>query len=56
MRFGLSSRDLALAGEDGRIRVGPADYRLWVGGGQQDSGAPGVAGHFNIMGTELLPP
>jgi beta-glucosidase len=56
VRFSVSSRDLALAGEDGRMRVGPADYRLWVGGGQPDTGAPGVAGHFNITGSELLPP
>jgi beta-glucosidase len=59
VRFRLSSRDLALAGEDGRMRVEPAEYRLWVGGGQQDTGAPaapGVAGHFNVVGTRLLPP
>jgi beta-glucosidase len=56
VRFSLSSRDLALAGDDGRMRVGPANYRLWVGGGQPDTGAPGIAADFNITGSELLPP
>jgi beta-glucosidase len=56
VRFSLSPRDLALAGDDGRMRVGPGDYRLWVGGGQPDTSAPGVVGQFNITGSELLPP
>jgi beta-glucosidase len=56
VRFNLSSRDLALAGEDGRMRITPAQYRLWVGGGQPDTGAPGLKGQFEVTGTETLAP
>jgi beta-glucosidase len=55
VRLSVSPRDLAQAGEDGRLRVRPGTWRLWVGGGQPDTGAPGVAGQFNIAGSELLP-
>jgi beta-glucosidase len=55
VRLPLSPRDLALADEDGRMRVSPAKYRLWVGGGQPASGAPGVAGNFNAVVTVTLP-
>ena len=56
VRFELSSRDLAFAGDDGRWRIEPADYRLWVGGGQPDSGAAGMTGHFRVTGHEVLSP
>ena len=56
VRFELSPRDLAFAGDDGRLRIVPADYRLWVGGGQPDTGAAGLAGHFRVTGREVLPP
>jgi beta-glucosidase len=56
VRFRLSARDLALAADDGRMQVGPAQYRLWVGGGQPGTGAPGLAGQFKVTGTEVLPP
>jgi beta-glucosidase len=55
VQFELSARDLALAGEDGRLRVEPADYRVWVGGGQQGTDAPGVSGRFKVTGNEVLP-
>jgi beta-glucosidase len=55
VRFALSPRDLALADADGRMRVSPAGYRLWIGGGQPASGAPGVDGSFNTVGTVTLP-
>jgi beta-glucosidase len=56
VRFELLPRDLALAGENGRMRIVPADYRVWVGGGQPDSGAPGLRGRFAVTGTKVLEP
>ena len=55
VRFELSVRDLALAGDDGRMRVVAGDYSLWLGGGQPQTGAAGVAGHFNVTGSHELP-
>jgi len=51
----LSSRDLALVGEDGMYRVTPGEYELWVGGGQPGTGAAGVSGSFTIQGSQVLP-
>ncbi len=53
--FALDPRDLAFADEQGVMRVSAADYRLWVGGGQPDTGAPGVAGSFRVTGEKALP-
>ncbi len=51
----LSSRDLALVGEDGMYRVTPGHCELWVGGGQPGTGAAGVSGSFTIQGSQMLP-
>jgi beta-glucosidase len=56
VRFNLSPRDLALAGDDGRLKVAPAQYRLWIGGGQPDTGAPGLRGQFEVTGSQVLEP
>ena len=56
VHFNLSPRDMALAGEDGRMRIAPADYRLWIGGGQPDTGAPGLGGQFQMTGSQVLEP
>jgi beta-glucosidase len=56
VRFDLSPRDLALAGDNGRMQIAPADYRLWVGGGQPDTGAPGLRGQFAVTGSKVLEP
>jgi beta-glucosidase len=56
VRFNLSLRDLALAGEDGRMRILPAEYRLWIGGGQPDTGSPGLGGQFAVTGSQELEP
>jgi len=53
--FKLDPRDLAFADAKGVMRITPATYRLWVGGGQPDTGAPGVAGSFTTMGALVLP-
>jgi beta-glucosidase len=51
----LTPRDLALAGDDGTLRITPATYKLWVGGGQPSTGASGLAGNFNVEGNQELP-
>jgi len=56
VHFNLSARDLALAGDDGRMRINPAQYQLWIGGGQPDTGAPGLRGQFEVSGTQVLEP
>ena len=56
VRFELSPRDLALAGDDGRMQITPAQYRIWVGGGQPDTGAPGLKGQFAVTGNRVLEP
>jgi len=53
--FHLAPRDLAFADEKGAMRVRPADYRLWIGGGQPGTGAPGAATGFRIAGEAVLP-
>jgi beta-glucosidase len=51
----LSSRDLALVGEDGMYRVTPGRCELWVGGGQPGTAAAGISGSFTIQGSQVLP-
>ena len=53
--FRLDPRDLAFADEAGTMRVRPTDYRLWVGGGQPGTGAPGAAAGFRVTGEAVLP-
>jgi beta-glucosidase len=53
--FRLTPRDLALADERGVMRIEAGGYRLWVGGGQPGTGAPGVAGKFATTGSLALP-
>ena len=55
VRFELNTRDLALVDADGRMRVRPSGYRIWVGGGQPGTGAAGLAGRFATSGTLTLP-
>jgi beta-glucosidase len=55
LEFQLSSRDLALADGDGRLRITSATYDLWVGGGQPDAGVGGVSGTFQMHGDQELP-
>ena len=55
LRFELSPRDLGSVTPDGAIRVVAGQYRLFVGGGQPDSGLPGSSGHFAIKAAIALP-
>ena len=53
--FRLSPRDLAFADTTGVMRIAAGDYRLWVGGGQPGTEAPGVAARFRTTGELSLP-
>jgi len=54
VRFDLSARDLALADPDGAMKVSPAGYQVWVGGGQPGRRTPGQGGQFQITGSVTL--
>jgi beta-glucosidase len=55
LTFRLAPRDMAFADAKGVMRIVPANYQLWVGGGQQGTGAPGAAGQFQVEGMLALP-
>jgi len=55
VRFHLDPRDLAYATADGTMTVTPGRYRLWVGGGQRGTGAPGQSADFIVTGTRVMP-
>ncbi len=55
VQFELKDRDLGMVTEDGRPIIAAGDYTLSIGGGQPDTGAPGVTGHFHIDGQLGLP-
>jgi beta-glucosidase len=48
LHFELKDRDLGIVTEDGNPIVAAGDYTIIIGGGQPDTGAPGVSGHFHI--------
>jgi beta-glucosidase len=54
VRFHLNPRDLGMVTEKGNPMVAEGDYRISIGGGQPDMGAPGVSGHFHIDGQYAL--
>ena len=41
--------------EDGHPIIAGGDYTISIGGGQPDTGAPGVTGHFHVEGQIALP-
>lgn len=55
MRFELKPRDMSIVTDTGEIVVAEGNYAVSVGGGQPDTGAPGVAGAFRVKGTQTLP-
>ncbi len=55
VHFELKQRDLGMVTEEGNPIIAPGDYTISVGGGQPDTGAPCVAGHFHIDGQYALP-
>ena len=56
MEFQLNPRDLAFADSNGAMRITPGEYRIWVGGGQPGTVAPGSADKFRVTGELLLEP
>jgi len=55
VHFELKARDLSMVTDDGVIEVAAGKYKVSVGGGQPDTGAPTAAGTFEVTGTKVLP-
>jgi len=55
VHFELKGRDLGMVTAAGQPIIANGDYTVSVGGGQPDTGAPGVTGHFRIDGQIDLP-
>jgi len=55
VHFELKARDLGMVTEDGNPIIAQGDYTISIGGGQPDTGAPDVTGHFHIDGQYALP-
>ncbi|WP_242146983.1 glycoside hydrolase family 3 C-terminal domain-containing protein [Sphingomonas sp. BAUL-RG-20F-R05-02] len=55
LTFQLDPRDLALSDATGAMVASAATYRVWVGGGQPDTGAPGAQASFRMTGSAALP-
>ena len=55
LHFVLKNRDLGMVTEDGHSKIVEGDYTMSIGGGQPDTGAPVVTGHFHIDGWAPLP-
>ena len=50
VRFTLNPRDLSCVSEEGEIRVAPGAYKVFVGGGQPNTKAPGKASRPHYSG------
>jgi beta-glucosidase len=55
VHFELEDRDLGMVTEDGNPIVAAGEYTISIGGGQPDTGAPSVSGHFHVEGQVALP-
>ena len=55
LRFELNERDLSMVSEAGDPIIAEGQYSVSVGGGQPDTGAPAIAGKFQVKGTKKLP-
>ncbi|HUI54771.1 MAG TPA: glycoside hydrolase family 3 C-terminal domain-containing protein [Bryobacteraceae bacterium] len=55
VKFTLNPRDLSCVSEDGETRVAPGAYKVFVGGGQPDTKAPGKEVALTIQGEQKLP-
>jgi beta-glucosidase len=55
VHFDLKPRDLGMVTEDGNPIIAQGDYTVSIGGGQPDTGAPGVTGQFHVDGQFALP-
>jgi beta-glucosidase len=55
VHFELKNRDLGIVTEEGHPIIAAGDYTISIGGGQPETGAPGVTGHFRVEGQVDLP-
>jgi beta-glucosidase len=55
VRFELKDRDLSMVTDTGQPIIASGDYTISVGGGQPDTAAPSVTGHFHVDGQIALP-
>jgi beta-glucosidase len=55
VQFELGKRDLSMVTDDGHPIIAAGDYTVSIGGGQPDTGAPSVTGHFHIDSQIALP-
>ncbi|MBB5942500.1 glycoside hydrolase family 3 C-terminal domain-containing protein [Xanthomonas sp. 3307] len=55
LSFALDARQLSDVDRSGQRAVEAGDYRLFVGGGQPGTGAPGDSAAFSISGRVVLP-
>ncbi len=55
VKFTLNPRDLSSVNEDGETRVAPGAYKVFVGGGQPGTKAPGQEVALTIQGEQKLP-
>jgi len=55
VRFELKNRDFGMVTELGDPIIAAGEYTISIGGGQPNTGAPGVSGHFRIDGQLALP-
>jgi beta-glucosidase len=51
----LKERDLSMVSEAGDPIIAEGKYSMSIGGGQPDTGAPAVAGTFEVKGRKTLP-
>jgi beta-glucosidase len=55
VHFELKNRALGMVTAIGQPMIAGGDYTISIGGGQPDTGAPEVTGHFHIDGQIALP-
>jgi beta-glucosidase len=55
VRFELKDRDLSMVTEAGEPIIAEGKYSVSIGGGQPNTGVPGVAGSFQVNGVKKLP-
>jgi beta-glucosidase len=55
VEFTLSPRDLSEVNEKSDRVVASGNYRIYIGGGQPGTSAPGVEAAFHVKGQQKLP-
>ena len=55
VHFELKGRDLSMVTEAGDPIIAAGEYTVSIGGGQPDTGAPGLIGKFSVAGQIALP-